>query len=183
VERYEVNYDVMKKVVNNCPELPEQVLWTLQRCDGFLDLGMTAQAQSEFQKIPRMFHSRQETCEIILRMAIDEKNWPLAVQVAMDLIQRFPNEPTYHVQLAYSIRRKDNIVAARAVLLQAQRRFKKMAVIPYNLACYECQLGNQEHALSYLKRAVKLNADFMELALDDDDLEPIWSALESDDAF
>jgi lipopolysaccharide biosynthesis regulator YciM len=173
----------MKKVEHLSIVLPEEILWTLQKCDGYLDLGMLQRAQAEFQNIPAVYHQSREAREILLRMAMEDKNWNKAVQQAQDLIQLFPDDPSYHVQLAYSIRRKDSIAAARSVLLEASRRFKKVAVIPYNLACYECQLGHREQALQYLKRAVKLNASFIQMALDDADLEPIWADLDPDGEF
>ncbi len=46
----------------------------------------------------------------------------------------------------------------------------------YNLACYECQLGNLKEAREWLKQAFNLgDAKQMKLAaLDDPDLQPLW---------
>ena len=48
--------------------------------------------------------------------------------------------------------------------------------MPYNLACYECQLGRLEQAKHRLEKAFKLGeGEGMRLAaLDDPDLQPLW---------
>ena len=168
----------MKELEPKEETLPDEVLWTLQRCDGFLDLHMPARARAEWARIPAAHQSHRAGVEILLRLAMEEQNWAEAADLAEALTKRYPDEPAYPVQLAYCTRRKESIAAARSILLEASRRFKKTAVIPYNLACYECQLGHREEALTYLKRAVKLNAGFIKMALDDEDLEPIWALLD-----
>jgi hypothetical protein len=50
-------------------------------------------------------------------------------------------------------------------------------VIPFNLACYECQLGHPDEAMAFLEKAFKLDASFREQAFEDDDLKPIWARL------
>ena len=47
----------------------------------------------------------------------------------------------------------------------------------YNLACYECQLGELEVAKARLQHAFKLEAKCRLMALDDDDLAPLWDSL------
>jgi hypothetical protein len=46
----------------------------------------------------------------------------------------------------------------------------------YNLACYECQLGNLKEALQWLQLAIDLagKKDIRLMALNDPDLEPLW---------
>jgi hypothetical protein len=52
-------------------------------------------------------------------------------------------------------------------------------VIPYNLACYACQLGDLDDARRWLERAVALRsrADLRRLALNDHDLQPLWDEI------
>jgi hypothetical protein len=52
-----------------------------------------------------------------------------------------------------------------------------VAIFHYNLACYECQLGDLEGAKARLKRAFELEQGFRTLALDDEDLRPLWDSL------
>ena len=150
----------------------------IQRADGFIDLRLLPRAKAELEKVPVAYRENRACCDVYLRLAMEEQNWAYAAEIAADLARRFSDELTYPVQLAYCIRRKESLSAARSVLLEASRRFKKAAIIPYNLACYECQLGNREEASKYLQRAIQLDKDCRELAMNDDDLEPMWAMLD-----
>jgi len=52
----------------------------------------------------------------------------------------------------------------------AVERLPEVAHFHYNLACYECQLGNLEAAKYRLQRAFELEPQFRVVALDDEDL-------------
>jgi predicted Zn-dependent protease len=87
------------------------------------------------------------------------------------------DNPQWSVLLAYATRRANSIEAAKEILLSAEAKFPKEAVIKYNLACYECQLGNLGVARNYLKQAFKNDLNWRKIALDDVDLMPLWEAL------
>ncbi|WP_348545882.1 hypothetical protein [Chthoniobacter sp.] len=46
----------------------------------------------------------------------------------------------------------------------------------YNLACYECLLGDLAVAKARLRHAFKLDAKLRGCALDDEDLKAIWDS-------
>lgn len=79
--------------------------------------------------------------------------------------------------LAYALRRAESIEPARQLLLTLVERFPTLAVVHYNLACYECQLGNLDAAKERLKTAFKLDSALRLQALEDADLEALWSGL------
>jgi len=64
------------------------------------------------------------------------------------------------VSWAYATRRVDSIESARMILVSALERLPDVAIFHYNLACYECQLGDLEAANTRLKRAFELDAMF-----------------------
>jgi hypothetical protein len=43
------------------------------------------------------------------------------------------------------------------ILLGAEAKFPREGAIPYNLACYYCQLGEIEKAKRYLKNAFEID--------------------------
>ncbi len=51
--------------------------------------------------------------------------------------------------------------------------------VRYNLACYSCQLGNLKEAMQWLELAIDLSGkkDVRLMALDDPDLEPLWTQI------
>ena len=50
-------------------------------------------------------------------------------------------------------------------------------MLHYNLACYECQLGEVEVAKARLRHAFKLEPRMRLMALDDEDLQAVWDSL------
>jgi hypothetical protein len=62
----------------------------------------------------------------------------------------------------------------RLVLLKAVERIPAAAILHYNLACYECQLGDLEVAKARLQHAISLDPACRAMALDDQDLKPLW---------
>ena len=158
-------------------KISDNALWHIQRGDGYLDLKMYEEARRELQQV-NSFDCRCDTyIKAAMRLALADARWGDAAQFARTLIERQPNEPAFHVQLAYAVRRAESIEAARTILLEALKQFPKIAVIPFNLACYECQLGRYDKAMSYLRRAFKLDDSCQEQALEDEDLKPIWDRL------
>ena len=151
--------------------------WHIQRCDGFLDLKMIDKARLELEQIDEIHHRSDIYIKAALRLAMAESRWSDAAQFAQALSERQPNEPEFYIQLAYAVRRAESVEAARGILLDAKKRFPKIAVIPFNLACYECQLGHPDEAMVFLEKAFKLDASFREQASEDDDLKPIWDRL------
>ena len=158
-------------------KVSENALWHIQRCDGFLDLKMIDKARRELEQVGTFDARCDPYIAAALRLAIADSRWNDAVQLARTLIERRTREPAFYVQLAYSVRRAESIDAARDILLDAKKRFPKVAVIPFNLACYECQLGHPDEAMVFLEKAFKLDASFREQAFEDDDLKPIWDRL------
>ncbi len=157
--------------------LPDDVRWRLQQADGYLDLRLPERAQREWERIPAELREALPVLELSLRLALDTRDWAEAARIARRLRDQQPNEAAYWVHLAYATRRCEGIEAAREILLQAQTRFKTEAVIPYNLACYECRLGRHAASLDLLERAIQLDQHYRALALEDDDLEPLWDRI------
>ena len=63
------------------------------------------------------------------------------------------------------------------ILLSAEAKFLKEAIITYNLACYFCQTEDIETAKNYLKKSFKIDPNWRSLALEDEDLNPLWDSM------
>jgi tetratricopeptide (TPR) repeat protein len=116
---------------------------------------------------------------LALRIAIyyGLKKWELMREIAKRLADFQPDDIQWTISLAYAPRRAISIEAAKEILLNAESKFPKEAVIKYNLACYECQLGNVEAAKNYLKQVFEIDANWRLKALDDQDLQLLWESL------
>jgi predicted Zn-dependent protease len=158
-------------------DVPEEERWLLQRADGFLDLGMTQKAREELDRVAQAHRGSAAFRAVSMRVAFEEKDWHRAADIASSLREQFPCEPAFWIQLAYAKRRSDGIEVARHILTDALARFPKVATIPFNLACYECQLGRLDEAMRRLNQAVALDAQCREAALEDEDLRALWPKL------
>lgn len=158
--------------------IPQAVRWLLQRADGFLDLRMTQKAHDELQGVPLQHHATVAFRAIAMRLSFEEKDWVRGAELASSLREQFPAEPAFWIQLAYAKRRAEGVEVAHHILTDAAMRFPKVATIPFNLACYECQLGRLDQAMRRLNQAVALDANCREAALEDEDLRPLWPKLE-----
>ena len=98
-------------------------------------------------------------------------------EIAKRLAEVQPNDIQWTISLAYATRRADSIQAAKEILLNAESKFRKEAIIKYNLACYCCQLGEIEKAKDYLKKAFEIDSTWRSQVLDDEDLTPLWDLL------
>ena len=70
------------------------------------------------------------------------------------------------------------IEKAKPVLLEAAKLFPDDGMIQYNLACYCSQLGQLDAAQEYLGNSYELGdaKQIKLMALNDDDLKPLWEA-------
>jgi Flp pilus assembly protein TadD len=71
-------------------------------------------------------------------------------------------------------RRYLDLQTAEKTLLEAQKRFPEEATIPFNLACYACQLGRLDEAREKLAKAIEMEPSFKKAAIEDEDLKAIW---------
>jgi predicted Zn-dependent protease len=144
---------------------------------GWLELGNWREAAAELEGVTPAFS--QHPAVLGLRCEIHAKagRWDLASEAALALTQVMPEEPGPWTTLAYATRRKSGggIPPAKEILIAARQRFPADALIAYNLACYECQLGNLPQARALLREVFKLgnSAHLKRTSLCDPDLEPL----------
>jgi Flp pilus assembly protein TadD len=148
---------------------------------GWLELGDAAEAGAELEKIAQQFRSHPHVLVVRYEICAKAGKWDAAAEIARTLTQLEPHRPGPWVSLAYAVRRKTGggILQAKVILVEARRTFPREQVIAYNLACYECQLGDLTAAKSWLEKACALgDAKKVKLmALKDPDLKPLWPDL------
>ena len=105
------------------------------------------------------------------------KKWELLRTVAKKLADHDPDEVQWPISLAYATRRTESIEAAKLILLEAVERHPKEPMIHYNLACYECVMGEVEVAKARLKHMLKIEPRMRMMALEDEDLRGVWDSL------
>ena len=149
---------------------------------GWLGLGLVAEARDEITKISLANISHPAALEARWRVAAHEKNWDEALSVADLQIRVTPGDAGAWLHRAYALRRgrAGGLIAAWGVLALAAKKFPAESVIAYNLACYACQMKDLDRAREWFFRAMRIGgkAEIKRMALDDDDLKPLWTEIE-----
>jgi tetratricopeptide (TPR) repeat protein len=151
-----------------------------QHCEaalGYTELGMFDDANAELECIDPFTRAVPEVLRVRAAIYHGLKKWDALLIVAARLTEFEPANVQWTISLAYATRRVASIQAARGILLAAEANFPSEAIIPFNLACYYCQLGDLETAKDYLRRAFEIDSHWRLAALEDQDLKPLWSTL------
>ena len=104
-------------------------------------------------------------------LAMAAKVWTAVVSFARRLTEVEPGDLQGWVWWAYALREMQQIREARRVLLQIEATHgDDHAIVPYNLACYYCLLGELDTARRYFSKACKMDPHFKESLATDPDL-------------
>jgi predicted Zn-dependent protease len=153
----------------------------LSAAEGWLELGDVDEARAELAQLEESFQNHPAVLEVRWAIAADERDWPAALRLARTLVCVNPESYCGWLHQAYALRRvrEGGVQAAWDSLLPALKTFPKVAIIPYNLACYACQLKQLSRARELFQRALATgNKDHIrQMALADDDLKPLWAEI------
>jgi len=158
------------------PLSPDEVR-CLTFAQGYAELGMYADANDELQALDLAVWETPEV--MIVRVAVYEglKKWDLLQDVARKMAELKPDEPQWTISFAFATRYVNSVEAARDILLNAAERLPEVSIFHYNLACYECLLGNTEAVWKRLHLAFAIDASWRQVALGDADLRPVWAEI------
>ncbi len=161
------------------PALQSPDIHHLSAAEGWLELGNAREAQVELDCISAAAQGRVEVLAVRWGVLAQFKSWEQCVVVAERILELAPREIFGWIHRSYALHELKRTQTARDCLLPAIPLFPKIETIPYNLACYECQLGNLAAARDWFRRALKLHdrADLKARALADPDLKPLWSEI------
>lgn len=144
---------------------------------GWLGLGNWQEAAEELKNIGPETAWHPEVLAVRYEILAKAGQWELAAETALTWTKRAPEERGAWIAQAYAVRRRPggSIALAKGILSAAQQRFPSEPLIAYNLACYECQLGNLPQAREWLRVAFKLGdvRHLKQMSTQDSDLEPL----------
>lgn len=149
----------------------------IRAAEGYLELGLFLDADAELDQVAPEFRHEREVLAVRVGIYQALEKWELMRTVAARLARIEPDNVGCAVSLAFATRRAESIEAAKLLLLAAVENHPDEPLLHYNLACYECQLGDIEVAKSRLAQAFSLNAGYRLIALTDEDLAPLWDSL------
>ena len=163
--------------VDNIKPLPLPDVHYWEAAQGWTGLRNAKEAYAELEKIRPELQEHPFVRSAWLDALILDDEWAKARDTATRLTDEFPEDPGFLLHLAYATRRAEGggMEQALKILNGALKKFPKEWMIPYNMACYLCQLERLDEAKLRLADALKIGGKGIRAAaLGDEDLMPLW---------
>jgi hypothetical protein len=159
-------------------ELHAPDLHYLKAAVGWLELGDASEALAELDQMSVPLQAHPDVLETRWLALAQNHRWDAAAKVARALIAAVPDRSLGWLHHAYALRRATGggVLAAFNALVPVVGKFPKEATIPYNLACYTCQMQRDaDETLAWLRQAMKAGKrqEILAMAMKDPDLEPL----------
>ena len=152
----------------------------LLAAQGWLELGDHLEAPAELQKIKPRLRLHPDVLEVRWSISARAKDWGKCQEIANAIVRAVPQRASGWIDLSFALHEMKQTEEAFRNLLRVASQFPENPLIPYNLACYACQMGRQWEAKQWLDQACKTgDARRIKLqALEDADLKPLWAHIE-----
>ena len=162
-------------------KLPHPDCYFLEAAVGWVELGNAAEALKELGQISAENQNLPQVLEVKWQIHARTEAWDQSLPVAREFCKAAPGLPQPWLHQAVSLYRLNRTEEAWTLLLPFAQKFPRSWVIPYDLACYACQLGKVEEGRHWLRRAFRLGdaKEVKLLALADSDLKILWPEIQS----
>lgn len=130
----------------------------LRAAEGWLALGDCASAFEELDRVSPPARSHSAILKLRWRIYAKAGKWGNAYTVAEGLSRLEPDDSQPYVWRSYSARRMKGggIGLALELLLDVVNDFPDEPLLPFNIACYQCQLGNLDEAKAWMHTALEV---------------------------
>lgn len=129
----------------------------LSAASGWIDLGLPQEARHELARITPTLRLHPAVLAVEWDLHAHVGDWEAALHVALRLLEVDPSRPEPWIHRAYALHELRRTGEARDALVPALTRFPAVGLIPYNLACYACQMGELDQARAFLRQAITLD--------------------------
>lgn len=148
---------------------------------GWAELGNPAEAEAELARIAPEHRSHPDVLDVRWMVCSAKDDWKGALITAQQLVDVAPERASAWLNRAYALRRVPDggLQEAWDALLPAATLFPQEPIVPFNLACYACQMDRPKEAIKWLRHAARIGgkARIREMALCDEDLRPLWDEI------
>jgi len=150
----------------------------LKAAVGWLELDNAGEALAELDGMSEAMQSNPDVLEARWLALARLQRWEAAAKTGRALIAAAPDRSIGWLHHAYALRRAPNggLLAAFNALAPVASHFPKEATIPYNLACYTCQMQRETtETMNWLEQAIAAGdrKEILAMAMKDPDLEPL----------
>ncbi len=137
---------------------------------GYVELGLHAEAREELAALPVAAHGRVDVIEITLLCLMGERRWEEAFALAAKLCQQEPSEPGGFIHAAFCLHEMNRTAEALDFLGRGPASLRTKPEYFYNMGCYHAKLVEVDKALRYLRQAFDLDPSLRRFARKDADL-------------
>ena len=146
---------------------------TLLAAQGYAELGMFDDALAELDSLPEKAQRALPAMELRLGVLMQARRWKPALTISRRLMRAFPDKNIGYIHTAFCLHELGKTEEARSALLNGPETLHTEPTFHYNLACYECHLGNMDLARVHLDRSFQLDKKFRDFAKTDPDLQAL----------
>jgi predicted Zn-dependent protease len=146
---------------------------TLLAAHGYAELGMFDDALAELETLPPEARGAVTAVEMRVAVLMQAKRWREALGVSETLCKLDPSRNSGFIHAAFCLHELGRTADARDTLLKGPASLHAEATFHYNLACYECALGQLGLARAHLEKSFTLDRKFREFAKTDPDLKAL----------
>ena len=150
----------------------------LEAAKGWYLLGVPKEARHELDLLPQPLQDHPDVLEVRFAIASREKRWTECMEISAALLSVAPHRPSSWINCAVTLHELKQTQEAWDALNTVREKFPEVPTIPYNLACYACQLGRIEDSRKLLRKALsKGGKSLRQFAMEDPDLQPLWGEI------
>jgi predicted Zn-dependent protease len=149
----------------------------IQAAQGYTELGMHEDALIELESLIPAVRNRPDVLELRILILMHARKWGEALAASRDLCELRPDVTIGYIHAAFCLHELRRSGEAKSVLLSGPAALLDEPTYHYNLACYECVLGNLESALAHLETSFAIDKKFRAFAKTDPDLKALRSQL------
>ncbi len=146
----------------------------VEAAEGYSELGMAPEALAELASLPEEVLERESVLQLRLTVLMRARRWTDGLSVCRRLCEVAPQSSAGFIHAAYCLHELEETEMAKALLLAGPASLIDQATYHYNLACYECVLGNREAAMACLEACFNLDKKYRSYAREDADLAPLF---------
>ncbi len=137
---------------------------------GYYELQMLEESLEQLDSLPFTAQLRYDVLEMRVLVLMKARRWREGLAASEKLCAISADAPIGFIHMAFCLHELGLTQQAKEALLDGPPALVNEATYHYNLACYECALGNIETARSYLAASVKMDKNLRDYAKADPDL-------------
>lgn len=162
-------------------ELEPPDIHFLSAAVGWIELGLPQEAHGELARMSPVARAHADVLGVEWDLCERENRWQDAFEIATRIVNVDQSRTTGWINRSYALHALGRTAEASAALLPAVELFPSNGLIPYNLACYACQLNDLPEARQWLRKAMALDGRDTVLirARSDQDLAPMYGELDT----